>query len=46
MKHRKISLFDLWNNLALLLVAFLCVYRFLYVFFVAASDGTFLARAK
>ncbi len=46
MKHKKIPLFDLWNNFALLLVAFLCVYPFLYVFFVAASDGTFLARGE
>ncbi len=43
---KKIKLFDIVNNAILILVALLCVYPFLYIFFVAASDGTFLARGE
>jgi putative aldouronate transport system permease protein len=43
---RKFHPFDLWNDFALLVVAALCVYPFLYVFFVAASDGVYLARGE
>lgn len=42
----KIKLFDVINNTVLILVALLCVYPFLYIFFVACSDGTFLARGE
>lgn len=46
MKKKKIHLFDIVNNTVLVLVALLCVYPFLYVFFIASSDGTFLARGE
>lgn len=46
MKRRRFSPFDIWNNAALILIALLCVYPFLYVFFVAASDGVYLARGE
>ena len=34
MKRNKVQVFDLVNNAILLLVALLCIYPFLYVFFV------------
>ncbi len=43
---KKVKLFDIVNNTILISVALLCVYPFLYIFFVAASDGTFLARGE
>ena len=46
MKKNKIQLFDIINNTVLILIAALCVYPFLYIFFVACSDGTFLARGE
>ncbi len=45
-KKKLIKPFDLINNTILLLVAILCVYPFLYIFFVACSDGTFLSRGE
>ncbi len=42
MKNRKTGVFDCVNTLGLIIVAALCVYPFLYIFFVATSDGTFL----
>ena len=41
---RRASAFDWVNNAILLLVALLCVYPFLYIFFVATTNGTYLAR--
>ena len=46
MKKNKIQLFDIINNTVLILIAAICVYPFLYIFFVACSDGTFLARGE
>ena len=37
---------DYINSAILLLVAVCCVYPFLYVFFVATTDGTYLARGE
>jgi len=45
-KHHRLSLFDGVNELFLLLVSLLCVYPFLYVFFVACSDGASLALGQ
>ena len=44
--HNKITTFDVVNNTILLLVGLICVYPFLYVFFVATSNGTFLQRGE
>ncbi|WP_298735014.1 carbohydrate ABC transporter permease [uncultured Subdoligranulum sp.] len=44
LKRKK--LFDYVNSAVLLLVAAVCVYPFLYVFFVATTDGTYLARGE
>ena len=38
--------FDYINSAVLLLIAVCCVYPFLYVFFVATTDGTYLARGE
>lgn len=46
MKRKKIKLFDVINNTVLILIAAICVYPFLYIFFVACSDGAFLARGQ
>lgn len=43
---KKVKMFDIVNNTILILAALLCVYPFLYIFFVAASDGAFLARGE
>lgn len=45
-KRRRISAFDIVNNTVLLLVGLICVYPFLYVFFVACSDGAYLLRGE
>lgn len=45
-KRKKTAVFDVVNNAVLLLVALICVYPFLYVFFVACSDGTYLLRGE
>lgn len=37
--RKKISLFDICNNLFLLLIALVCTYPFLYIFFLSISDG-------
>jgi len=44
--QKKIQTFDIVNNTVLLLVALICVYPFLYVFFVATSNGTYLQRGE
>lgn len=41
---KNVKLFDLVNTTVLVLIAILCVYPFLYIFFIACSDGTFLSR--
>lgn len=47
MKNRKkITVFDSVNNSILLLVAIICIYPFLYILFIACSDGTFLTRGE
>jgi len=46
MKKKRVQIFDIVNDLVLLLVAFVCVYPFLYVFFVACSNGTYLQRGE
>ena len=46
MKRKKIKLFDVINNTVLILIAAICVYPFLYIFFVACSDGAFLAGGQ
>jgi putative aldouronate transport system permease protein len=43
---KKLHGFNLINNLILILIALLCVYPFLYIFFIAVSDGTFLAKGQ
>lgn len=45
-KRRRISAFDIVNNTVLLLIGLICVYPFLYVFFVACSDGAYLLRGE
>lgn len=45
-KRKKISVFDDVNNIVLLLVALICVYPFLYVLFIACSDGAYLLRGE
>ncbi|MCE5343293.1 MAG: carbohydrate ABC transporter permease [Eubacteriales bacterium] len=46
MKKRKIDLFGAVNDTWLVLIALLCVYPFLYVFFVSATDGSYLALGQ
>ncbi len=46
MKQKKTPVFDIINNTILLLVALVCIYPFLYVFFVACSNGTYLQRGE
>lgn len=43
-KKIKMSLFDTVNAVILIAVALACVYPFLYILFIACSNGTFLAR--
>ena len=43
---KRLTTFDYINSAILLLVAVCCVYPFLYVFFVATTDGTYLARGE
>ena len=40
---KRLTTFDYINSAILLLVAVCCMYPFLYVFFVATTDGTYLA---
>jgi putative aldouronate transport system permease protein len=46
MKRRKIDVFGCFNSAWLVLVALVCVYPFLYVFFVSATNGTCLALGQ
>lgn len=45
-RRKKASLFDTINDTVLLFVAFICIYPFLYVLFIACSDGTYLTRGQ
>ena len=44
--RRKITRFDVINDAILIFIALLCIYPFLYIFFVGTSDGVFLSRGK
>lgn len=47
MKHKKkIKLFDIINNFLFLLIAVICVYPFLYIFFQSVSDGYALVNGQ
>ena len=43
---KQVGPFNVINSTILLLVALACVYPFLYVFFVATTNGTYLARGE
>ncbi|WFR58325.1 carbohydrate ABC transporter permease [Anaerocolumna sp. AGMB13025] len=43
---RRLTAFDSVNDTVLILVALLCIYPFLYVFFIASSDGTYLTKGE
>lgn len=45
-KTAKIGVFDVVNTTILLLVAVICICPFLYVFFIASSDGSFLTKGQ
>ena len=44
LKKDRIGIFDIINTLILLLIAILCIFPFLYITFIACSDGTYLTR--
>lgn len=46
LKTKKLSTFDIVNNTILLIVAVICIYPFLYITFIALSNGTYLARGQ
>lgn len=46
MKKKNLSAFDIVNNTILSILAFACVYPFLYVFFISISNGTYLASGQ
>ena len=46
LKKSRTGAFDIINMLILLLIAVLCVCPFLYIFFIASSDGTYLTRGQ
>lgn len=46
LKRKKIAAFDIINNTILLLIAVVCVYPFLYIFFISTSDGIALSRGE
>lgn len=45
-RKRKIKLFDIANNFVFLLIAVVCVYPFLYIFFQSVSDGYALVNGQ
>jgi ABC-type sugar transport system, permease component len=45
-RRERRSAFENFNDAALLLIAAICVYPFLYVLFLALSDGRYLARGQ
>lgn len=42
----KVGMFDYVNTTILALIGLLCIVPFLYVFFIALSDGTYLTRGQ
>lgn len=46
LKRNRIGVFDVVNTTILLLVAVLCIVPFLYMIFIACSDGTYLTRGQ
>ena len=38
-KRKKVKLFDIMNNLVLVVLSLVCIYPFLYIFFQSVSDG-------
>jgi putative aldouronate transport system permease protein len=46
LKKKNLSAFDIVNNTILSILAFACVYPFLYVFFISISNGTYLASGQ
>ena len=46
MKKKKIDLFEIVNDTILCLIAFICIYPFLYEVFIAISDGRYLAAGQ
>lgn len=46
LKKSRTSAFDIINTTILVLIAILCVCPFLYIFFIATSDGTYLTRGQ
>lgn len=46
LKKTRTGVFDVVNAAILILVAIICVCPFLYVFFIASSDGTYLTRGQ
>ena len=46
LKKTRTGVFDIVNAAILILVAIICVCPFLYVFFIASSDGTYLTRGQ
>lgn len=45
-RRKRLTAFDSVNNTILTLIALLCIYPFLYVFFIASSDGTYLTKGE
>lgn len=46
MRQNKTGFFDILNNTVMLFIAVLCICPFLYILFMATSDGMFLARGE
>ena len=45
-KHRKIKVFDVVNSIVMILIALVCVYPFLDIFFQSVSDGYSLVNGE
>ena len=45
-RRKKLDWFEIINHTILCLIAFVCIYPFLYEFFIAISDGRFLAAGQ
>lgn len=46
MKKKKLDIFEIVNDTILCIIAFVCIYPFLYELFIAISDGRFLAAGQ
>lgn len=46
MKKKKIDLFEIINDTILCIIAFICIYPFLYEVFIGISDGRYLAAGQ